>query len=124
MGLDIHIYMVRNRAQVKDINFIDNLHTGWVKNKDGIIDFNQPTEIYYARKFWDLYTPAAQYFNIENGEFSEPLTRDDLEYLIDIAVHNPDYWDSFDSVPALCEILYHYDEIKDAGMILLFEGDY
>ena len=124
MGLDVRIVMVRNRKQVEEDNFWNLCKTGFVKDEEGIIDFSQPCEVYYARKFWDLYSPAAHHFKIENGEFSGPLTRDDLEYLIDLAVHNPDYWDSFSSVPILCEILYHYDEIKDAGMILLFEGDY
>lgn len=124
MGLDVRIVMVRNRKQLEEDSFWNLCKTGFVKDSEDIIDFSQPCEVYYARKFWDLYIPAAQYFKVDNGEFSKPLTRDDLEYLINIATHNPDYWNSFDSVPTLCEILYHYDEIKDAGMILLFEGDY
>lgn len=125
MGLDVHIYMVRNRKQLQEEDFYDKCYTGWVKDKEtDEINFTQPSVVYYARKFWDLYEPVAHHFHLDNGEFSEPLSREDIEFMIDIATHHPDYWDSFDSVPTLCEILYHYDEIKDAGMILLFEGDY
>lgn len=124
MGLDLRIVMVRNRKQVKEVDFWNLCRTGWVKDENDVIDFSQSCEVYYARKFWDLYAPVARHLHLDNGEFSEPLSREDIEFMIDIATHNPDYWGSFDSVPTLCEILYHYDEIKEAGMILLFEGDY
>ena len=48
----------------------------------------------------------------------------DIEFMIDIATHNRDYWDKFDSVPKLCEILANYDEATENGMVFLFEGDY
>lgn len=125
MGLDVQIYMVRNHKQLQEENFWNKCNTGWVKNKEtDEIDFTQPSIVYYARKFWDLYDSAAKRFDIGNGEFSRPLTEEDIEFLIDIAIHNPDYYESFNTVPALCEILYHYYEIKNAGMILVFEGDY
>lgn len=44
--------------------------------------------------------------------------------MINIATHNRDYWDKFNSVPMLCEILDHYDEATEVGMVFLFEGDY
>ena len=124
MGLDMRIVMCKNKKQIETEEFWETCHTGWIKDENGIIDFSQPSELYYARKFWDLYSPMARILRVDNGEYSDPLTREDLEQMIDIAVHNPDYWDYFNSVPVLCEILYHYDEIKDAGMVLLFEGDY
>lgn len=125
MGLDVHIYMVRNRKQILEDDFYDKCRTGWAKDKaTDEINFTQPSIVYYAREFWDLYEVAAERFNIHNDEFSAPLTKKDIEFLIDVAVHHPDYFDEFDTVPRLCEILYHYDEIKDAGMILLFKGDY
>ena len=124
MGLDVRIVSVRNTKQVEDKEFWNNCKSGWVKDENNDIDFSQPSELYYARKFWDLFEPLAYRLHLNNGEFSAPLTREDLEYIIEVATHNPDYWDGFGSVPRLCEILYHYDEIKDAGMVLLFEGDY
>ena len=124
MGLDLRIVMCKNHKQIEDDGFWNTCCTGWIKNEFDEIDYTQPSELYYARKFWDLYTPTARRLHLDNGEFSEPLTREDLEFMINIATHNPDYWDSFNTVPTLCEILYHYNDIKDAGMVLLFEGDY
>ena len=52
------------------------------------------------------------------------LRKIDLEEMIDIATHTPDYFDSFDSVPKLCEILYHFDEDAKNGWHYYFEFDY
>ena len=124
MGLDIYIIMAKNKQQIEQIDFWDKCHTGWVKDKDNIIDFTIPTEVYYARKFWDLYTPMCRRLDLDNGDWSDPLTKEDIEYMIDIATHNKDYWDGFTSVPKLCEILYNYDAATDAGMVFLFSGNY
>ena len=118
------IIMCKNRKEVHDPNFWNNVHTGFVTDEYGDIDFTQPAEVYYARKFWGLYTPLSRRLSIENGEYSDPLTKEDIEFMINIATHEPDYFNGFNTVPMLCEILRYYDEIKDHGMILLFEGNY
>ena len=124
MGLDVSIIMCKNRKQVENPAFWEEYHTGWVKDADGVVDYTKPCEVYYARKFWDLYTPAARHFGIDNCEYSDPLTKEDIEYLIDLATHNRDYFGGFETVPELCEILDRYDEATNAGMIFLFEGDF
>lgn len=124
MGLDCRIIMCKNREQVKQSDFWDKCVTGWKEDENGAIDYSTPCEVYYARKFWDLYSPMARILNIENCEYSQPLTKDDIENMIDIATHNRDYFDSFDTVPALCEILDRFDNATRNGMIFLFEGDY
>ena len=53
MGLDIHIVAAKNRKQVEQENFWNICKSGWVKDEEGNIDFSQPSELYYARKFWD-----------------------------------------------------------------------
>ncbi len=124
MGLDIYIIMARNKQQIEQDGFWDKCHTGWVRNEDNIIDFTIPTEVYYARKFWDLYTPMCRRLDLDNGDWSGPLTKEDIEYMIDLATHNKDYFYSFDTVPMLCEILYNYDAATEAGMVFLFSGNY
>lgn len=124
MGLDIRIVMAKNRKQVEQEGFWNICQTGWVKNEDGEIDFTAPAEVYYARKFWSLYTPVARALNLENGEYSQPLTEEDIEFILNIAIHNRDYFDGFNTVPQLCEILANYDKITEHGMVLLFEGDF
>lgn len=124
MGLDTYIVMCKNKHQLENEGFWDNCVTGWKRDKYDGIDYTQPAEVYYARKFWDLYSPAARRFNLENGEWSDPLTKEDIEFLIDLATHNRDYFGGFDTVPKLCEILDNYDYATDAGMIFSFSGNY
>lgn len=124
IGLDVRIVMVKNRKQVEQEGFWDICRTGWVEDADGRIDFSAPSEVYYARKFWDLYTPVARALNLENGEYSQPLTEEDVEFILNIASHNKDNFGGFNTVPQLCEILDRYEEIKENGMVLLFEGDF
>ena len=125
MGLDCRIIMCKNRQQVKQPDFWDKCVTGWKEDEEGYIDYTIPHEVYYARKFWALYTPMARILKMDNEDiYSQPLTKENIEDMIDIATHNRDYFDSFNSVPALCEILDRYDEATENGMIFLFEGDY
>lgn len=122
MGLDMRIVLCKNRNQVREEGFWNICQTGWVEDEEN--GGWKPSEVVYWRKFWSLYTPLARRLSLENGQWSLPLTKDDIEFMIDIATHNRDYWDSFNSVPALCEILDRYDEITEKGYVLLFEGDY
>ena len=124
MGLDVNIIMCRNRKQLLDEHFWDNCPSGWQKDIYGEIDFSKPCQVYYARKFWRLYTPMCRRLQLENGEYSQPLTKDDIEDMIMIATHERDYFDSFNTIPALCEILDNYDQATDAGMVFIFEGDF
>ena len=124
MGLDVNIYMVKNYKQLEDENFLENCPSTWIKDEYGEVDYTKPCQVYYARKFWPLYTKAERILHIRNGEVSAPLTKKDLEELINVAVHYRDFFDSFDSVPQLCEILDRYNEATNAGMIFVFEGDY
>lgn len=126
MGLDCRIILVKNRKQVEQKDFWDNCKTGWLEDEYGVIDYSQPSEVYYARKFWDLYTPMARKLKMDNDEnfYSDPLTKQDIEDMIVIATHNRDYFGTFNTVKDLCEILDHYDEATEQGMVFLFEGDY
>ena len=123
MGLDVRVVMAKNREQIKKDEFWDICKTGLVEDEDGIIDFETPCEVLYWRKFWDLYTPMARRLKIDNCEWAE-LTKDDLEEILYIASHTPDYFGEFNTVPNICKVLYIYDEAKSHGMSFFFEGDY
>lgn len=76
-------------------------------------------EVYYARKFWELLNAP---FVVEYNDSKEDCcvrariqSKEDIEQLIDIAVHNRDYFDTFDSVPKLCELLEEFDEMRKDG---------
>lgn len=79
----------------------------------------ESVEVYYARKFWKLLDAP---FVIEYNDSKENYyvhariqSKEDIEQLIDIAVHNRDYWDTFNSVPKLCELLEEFDEMREEG---------
>ena len=109
MGLDVNIYRARNRK---------------VFSNDDWYDTPAVTEVYYARKFWTLIQEAS-FLNVNDdcGEFIE-LSRENVEELINIATHNTDYFDGFETVPQLCKILQHFDEDEEKGYHYYMEFDY
>ena len=110
MGLDNSIYRARNHAAFKDEN--------WYNNKD-------ITEVWYARKFWNLIHNMSFIKNIEEdyGEFIQ-LSMDNVEEILQFAAHNPDYWDSFDTVPALCKIIHDFEQDHEDGYHYYFHYSY
>ena len=109
MGLDVNIYRARNHQVFKTEKWYDS---------------KAVTEAYYARKFWALIEQAS-FLNVKDdcGEFIE-LSRENVEELINIATHNADYFDGFETVPKLCEILRHFEEDEENGYHYYMEFDY
>ena len=52
------------------------------------------------------------------------ISNEDIEQLINIAVHNRDYWGTFDSVPQLCELLEEFDEMREENWNYVLEADW
>ena len=109
MGLDVNIYRARNHKVFKDEKWYDS---------------EAVTEVYYARKFWALIENAS-FLDVKDdcGAFIE-LSRENVEELITIATHNADYFDGFETVPKLCEILRNFDENEENGYHYYMEFDY
>lgn len=88
----------------------------------------ESVEVYYARKFWELLNaPFVVEYNdskIDCYVRARIQSKEDIEQLIDIAVHNRDYWDTFDSVPKLCELLEEFDEMREDGWIYYLIADW
>lgn len=80
--------------------------------------------MYYARKFWKLIEDAS-FINVQDdyGEYIE-LSRENVEELIDIAVHNEDYFGGFETVPDLCRILHDFDDQAEEGYHYYMEFSY
>ena len=110
MGLDIAIYKARNKAVFTDDNWYNN---------DNVI------EVWYARKFWDLINNMSFIRNVQedNGDFIQ-LTQDNIEEMIQFASHNQDYWDGFDTVPALCRIYHNFEDDAEEGWHYYFNYSY
>lgn len=106
MGMDLTIYRKRNVG---------------TPNEESV-------EVYYARKFWKLLdAPFVQEYNDTENQYyikARIQSKEDIEQLIDIAVHNRDYWDKFDSVPKLCELLDEFDEMSEENWHYVLEADW
>lgn len=108
MGMDAYIFKAKTKKIFEDDNW-----------------YNKVEEVWYARKYWDLVEqlPFIDSINDDCGEFIQ-LKKDDIEKMIEIATHTPDYCGGFDTVPALCKILYNFDEDEENGCHYYFEFDY
>ena len=114
MGMDFHIYSARNREVFK--------HDRWW-------DSEQVQEEFYARKPWD-WVENCDFIphDYESGDIIE-VTRENLEELINVACHYRDYFDTYDTVPALCEIRDRFfgycdnddEAIKDRKLFLRYD---
>lgn len=120
MGLDMYLLAAHNLHQAESEEF-------WKTAKDisGMDDYmwDQPAELWYARKFWDLHTEMAHHYDLDNGDYVE-MKKEDLEYMLDIATHTPDCWGGFSTVPDLCRVIYNYDKLRENGLHVFYGGDY
>ena len=115
MGMDFYIYSARNREVFK--------HDDWWNSE-------QVQEEFYARKPWN-WVENCEFIphDYENGSFIE-LNEKNLDELINVACHYRNYFGTFDSVPALCELrdkyfgIFNDDEdetIKDRKLFLVYD---
>lgn len=81
-------------------------------------DVNAPwEELFYARKFWELldanfvkeYNDSKKLGYIEARINSE----EDFDELIEIATHNKNYFDNYNSIAAICEARDDFLENKN-----------
>ena len=108
MGMDAYIYRAKSKKIFEDSNWYDKVEESW-----------------YARRFWEIVRNASFIDNVEDdaGEFIR-LRKKDIEEILNIAIHTEDYWGGFDSVPALCRILYDFDDDKENGWHYYFYYSY
>ena len=89
MGMDLYIYSAPNHETFK--------HDGWWES-------GQVKEEFYARKFWDMVENCSFIpFDYENGDFIE-INSDNLEEMIRVACTYKDYFGTYNTVSALCEL--------------------
>ncbi len=81
-------------------------------------------ELCYWRKFWDLhYSLPFSYGEKEYGG-DIPLTKDDVEQILQFVAHNRDYFDSFQTVESVCELLDNYDSLKEDGWQIVYNANW
>ena len=105
MGMDFSIYRVKDARVLEDQTFWDEYFRG---NETKI------QQAYYARKFWELVKVPKIHDHYQDEEWIQ-LDKDDVKQLLEIACYNRDYWDSFKTVPDLCELYDTWDEQTEEG---------
>lgn len=108
MGLDMYIDKCRNPRIV-----------------DGKRKYEEREEVCYWRKFWDLLRDDLP-FEYKDDECGQDvrLSKADVEYILNYVTHNKDFFNSFDSVPQVCELLDQYDDLKEDGWIVRFNASW
>ena len=81
-------------------------------------DTNAPwEELFYARKFWELLDADFVREYNDNKDISYVEARinseEDFDELIDIATHNRNYFENYDSIAGICEARDDFLENKD-----------
>lgn len=121
MGMDMYLRRAHDKRELAD----DGVYWDYVRNDDNEDEEEMRMgEAWYARKWWDLHN-AMSFIekDYECGEYIR-LTRKNVEEMLKYACHHRDYWNSFKSVPELCEILDRWDEMEEAGLHIFYEADW
>lgn len=112
MGLDIYIDKCR-KPIMKEFN-------GKMYR-----DYEERIEVCYWRKFWDLLNEGIP-FKYGEDEYGQDirLNKEDVEKILDYVSHHRDYFDSFQTVPDVCELLDNWDELKEDGWVICFNSNW
>lgn len=106
MGLDIYIDKCKNP----------------IINKYGRKDYEIREDACYWRKFYGLLE-LMQYGESEYGQ-DVRLRKEDVEKILDYVSHNRDYFDSFKTVPDVCELLDDWESLEEDGYTVCFHADW
>lgn len=126
MGMDMNLY----RARCADD--IDYYYASWDISKNNEYEYKYDddeddvmpvAEIYYSRKFWDLYEAMSFTKDYECGEYIR-LSKEQVKEMLDYSVLHPDYFGDFNTVVNLCRIYYKFDEWEKRGLHVFFECDW
>lgn len=112
MGMDFRIFRSERPRPARNASQED-----WTRWEDEL------EQVYYGRKFWDLWDIAKAKLDAEPCEYVE-LTKDCAEELRNAAAVNRDYFGTFNTVQDLCELCDTYDELKESGHHFYVECDW
>lgn len=101
--------------------YIDKCRKPIIK-EDGRRDYAEREEVCYWRKFWEILA-LMQYGDDEYGEDIR-LRKEDVEKILQLVTHHRDYFNSFDSVPQVCELLDDWEELEEEGWVLNFNANW
>lgn len=135
MGMDLGITVAKSINMITDeSNWTDHYDFDEIRNNEMFHsntendEFQWPTDrpidMWYARKFYDLLDGVSEL----KESYKEPnvirIKKDTLKKMIECYAFTPDYFDSFNGLPRLCELYQMYDELQANGLNLYFWNSY
>lgn len=132
MGMDLgvcaakSINMIINESKWNDHYDFDEVHDNKFYNEDGGFQWltDKPIDMWYARKFYALLDNVPELKESYNEPFVIRLKKETLRKMIECYAFTPDYFNSFNGLPRLCELYQIYDELQANGLNLYFWNSY
>lgn len=109
--MDSYIFKSRRKPSIEDF-YCDDYN-----------EIPRCIQMWYGRKFWDLHNSMSFLQNYECGEYVK-LRKCDVEEMLQFACHHRDYFDTFNTVPDLAEIVDEFDENEEKGIYYWYECDW
>lgn len=134
MGLDMGIVAAKKYEYLNDLDwqldgadFEEILENKHFYDEDGCFQWPNLTEVWYARKFWDMINGVEELRNFVNerdGNGFLRITKEILKKMIQFYAFNPDYFDGFQGLPTLCKLYQEYDNLTAQEVKLYFYASY
>lgn len=129
MGMDLYLFTAHSKKELEDEHFFTNLFNrkAAIEDEDDTSSpyefYAQPNEVYYARKFWDLFRNLSFTKDYECGDYI-PLERQHVQEMLKVACEHEDYFGDFNTVPSLCRLLKYWDILEENHLKVFFECDW
>ena len=132
MGMDLGITIAKSIDMVMDetrwedhYDFDEIRDNNLFYNEEGGFNWpvDKPIDVWYARKFYDLLDDVPE-LKESYTKYVIPLKKATLKKMIECYAFTPDYFDSFNGLPRLCELYQMYDELQVNELNLYFWNSY
>lgn len=132
MGMDCFIIAAKNKQDVINGDWGDNYFWNELKNNPNFWDEdleiikypNKPIEMWYARKPQFLMNGVPYLKESYQKPYVIRLTKENIKDMIECHAFHPDHFNSFNSLPQLCEIYQEYDNLQAQSIFLYFCNSY
>lgn len=121
MGMDIFMYAAHSKKEFEDNHSNDVYYTHSEADK-----WACRGEIWHAYKFYALHDFIQNSIFHEDYKCNEyiELKKENLADIISFCCFNRNYSGDFSSLPSLCEIYDHWQELEEHGLKVFYECDW
>lgn len=129
MGLDMGIIATKRYELLNEEYWADRFNYDEIKdnpefyNEDEIFIWPDSCDVWYARKFWDMFQSIPSLRKADNNTYVR-IDKNTLKDMINFYAFNEDYFDGFSGLPRLCELYRDYDQMLAQNIKLYFWVSY